>query len=315
MLRRIRRARHRRRDDPRRGCSRRCSPPASSSSRRRTSRRATSTRTASTARCSCLSSRTMRERLDVVELDGPHRFSPGEARARAGLLLSRRRARRGGARRDVPEPDRRSARRADGHRAARPRRYAFPRRSTASRASPSTSFAAALWARQTISPSPNASIRSSSIISRALGEGERNEAGGSSPSSTRSTTCSVKLIASAAAEPAELYSGARRRGSVRIRTRRLAPDRDALGRLSRRAARRRGTLRVRRPRRFGRNLAGAPSRFMPASLGSSREPDCTCHNPRPPTPSKRASSKSRALMCASSARRARPSSASRKRRA
>ena len=60
VLRRIPRHRHRRRDDPRPAVRASCSNSASSWSRPRTSRRTISTRTASTARCSCRSSRRSR---------------------------------------------------------------------------------------------------------------------------------------------------------------------------------------------------------------------------------------------------------------
>ena len=51
----------------------------------------------------------------------PRRLSAAEAHPRAGLLLSRRRARRKGARRGLPRPDRRVARRAGRNRAVGPR--------------------------------------------------------------------------------------------------------------------------------------------------------------------------------------------------
>ena len=183
----------------------------------------------------------MRERLDVVELRArtdfrleklaraPVYYCPDDARAEAALdatFLSLTGAARG-APMDI---------------ALLGRAYASPRRSTASRAFLSTICAAVpLGAADYLAVAERFHTLVVDHVPR-LGPDERNEARRFITLIDALYDMKVKLIASAAAEPADTLFRRRRRGSVRIRPRRLAPRRDALGRLSRRAARRRGTL-------------------------------------------------------------------------
>ena len=223
----------------------------------------------------------LRERLDIVELDARTDYRLEKLVARAGLLYAAQPQGRRGARRRLPRADRGRARR------SRPRSNCSAALSTCRRPSDGVArFDFDELCRRPLGSADYLEIAErfhTVLIDRipVMGPSERNEARRFITLIDALYDMRVKLIASAAAEPEALFAGADGTEGVRIRAHRLAPVRDAFGRLSRAAAWQRDRIAGGRSRRHRRDLsADAPARRAERSASRRHRPGA-CAQVRP----------------------------------